>query len=36
MRRGTTHDFEIILTGTINNSYTARVYGVKLYDLIGG
>lgn len=23
-------------TGTINNSYTARVYGVKLYDLIGG
>lgn len=23
-------------TGTINGSYTARVYGVKLYDLIGG
>ena len=23
-------------TGTINNSYTARVYGLKLYDLIGG
>ena len=23
-------------TGTINNTYTARVYGVKLYDLIGG
>lgn len=23
-------------TGTINNSYTTRVYGVKLYDLIGG
>lgn len=23
-------------TGTINGSYTARVYGVNLYDLIGG
>lgn len=23
-------------TGTINGSYTARVYGVKVYDLIGG
>ena len=23
-------------TGTINNSYSTRVYGVKLYDLIGG
>lgn len=23
-------------TGTINGTYTARVYGVKLYDLIGG
>lgn len=23
-------------TGTINGSYTTRVYGVKLYDLIGG
>ena len=23
-------------TGTINNSYTTRVYGLKLYDLIGG
>ena len=23
-------------TGTINGSYTMRVYGVKLYDLIGG
>lgn len=23
-------------TGTINGSYTARIYGVKLYDLIGG
>lgn len=23
-------------TGTINGSYTARVYGVKIYDLIGG
>ena len=23
-------------TGTINGSYMARVYGVKLYDLIGG
>lgn len=23
-------------TGTINNAYTARVYGVKLFDLIGG
>ena len=23
-------------SGTINGSYTARVYGVKLYDLIGG
>ena len=23
-------------TGTINGSYSARVYGVKLYDLIGG
>lgn len=23
-------------TGTINGAYTARVYGVKLYDLIGG
>ena len=23
-------------TGTINNTYTARVYGVKLVDLIGG
>lgn len=23
-------------TGTLNGSYTARVYGVKLYDLIGG
>lgn len=23
-------------TGTINNAYTTRVYGVKLYDLIGG
>ena len=23
-------------TGTINGSYTARVYGLKLYDLIGG
>ena len=23
-------------TGTINNSYTARVYGLKLIDLIGG
>lgn len=23
-------------TGTINNSYTTRVYGVKLYNLIGG
>lgn len=23
-------------TGTINGSYTARVYGVKLFDLIGG
>ena len=23
-------------TGTINGSYTARVYGVKLYELIGG
>lgn len=23
-------------TGTINGNYTARVYGVKLYDLIGG
>lgn len=25
-----------IYTGTINGEYTARVYGVKLYDLIGG
>ncbi len=23
-------------TGTLNGSYTARVYGIKLYDLIGG
>ena len=23
-------------TGTINGTYTSRVYGVKLYDLIGG
>ena len=23
-------------TGTINGAYTARVYGLKLYDLIGG
>ena len=23
-------------TGTINGTYTTRVYGVKLYDLIGG
>lgn len=23
-------------TGTLNGSYTARVYGVKLFDLIGG
>ena len=23
-------------TGTINGNYTARVYGLKLYDLIGG
>ena len=23
-------------TGTINGNYTARVYGVKLYDLVGG
>lgn len=23
-------------TGTINGTYTARIYGVKLYDLIGG
>lgn len=23
-------------TGTINGTYTARVYGVKMYDLIGG
>lgn len=23
-------------TGTINNAYTTRVYGVKCYDLIGG
>ena len=23
-------------TGTINGTYTARVYGVNLYDLIGG
>lgn len=23
-------------TGTINGTYTARVYGVKLYDMIGG
>lgn len=23
-------------TGTINGSYTVRVYGIKLYDLIGG
>ena len=23
-------------TGTLNGNYTARVYGVKLYDLIGG
>ena len=23
-------------TGTINGSYTARIYGVKLYELIGG
>lgn len=23
-------------TGTLNGSYTARIYGVKLYDLIGG
>lgn len=23
-------------TGTINGAYTARVYGVKIYDLIGG
>ena len=23
-------------TGTINNTYTTRVYGVKLYDLVGG
>lgn len=23
-------------TGTLNGTYTARVYGVKLYDLIGG
>lgn len=23
-------------TGTINGNYTARVYGIKLYDLIGG
>ena len=23
-------------TGTINGNYTARIYGVKLYDLIGG
>ena len=23
-------------TGTLNGAYTARVYGVKLYDLIGG
>ena len=23
-------------TGTINGSYTARIYGLKLYDLIGG
>lgn len=23
-------------TGTINGNYTTRVYGVKLYDLIGG
>lgn len=23
-------------TGTLNGTYTARVYGIKLYDLIGG
>lgn len=23
-------------TGTINGTYTARVYGIKLYDIIGG
>ena len=23
-------------TGTMNGTYTARVYGVNLYDLIGG
>ena len=23
-------------TGTINGTYTMRVYGVKIYDLIGG
>lgn len=23
-------------TGTMNNNYTCRVYGIKLYDLIGG
>lgn len=23
-------------TGTLNGNYTARIYGVKLYDLIGG
>lgn len=23
-------------TGTLNGTYTARVYGLKLYDLIGG
>lgn len=23
-------------TGTLNGTYTARIYGVKLYDLIGG
>jgi hypothetical protein len=23
-------------TGTLNGTYTARVYGVKVYDLLGG
>lgn len=27
--------YQSTTTGTINGSYTARVYGVKLYDLIG-
>lgn len=30
------YKYSNINTGTLNGTYTARIYGVKLYDLIGG